>query len=549
MIRKPLREYRFSLRARATTWYVGLLAVALAVFSIGIYIGIRTYLKVSLQRGLSSTAHAIASDLLTQLPTKGDAWVLGEIRESYASSPTDHYIRLSVGNSVLYQTADMRDPAIPINAIALPHLPAATASQRPPLIGDMVLPRLTTDGIFYRQSIGGQGVMIYSLPFRAADGRLLEVEAGTSLYSMQGTMHSIARILAIATFPILILAAIGGYLLMKQPLRPLVVLTDKATNIGRNKLGERLPVIATGDELERLTHSLNGMIDRLEDSLNHNHRFSADASHELRTPLTIMRGELEEMLRIEELPPQAVGNLVSTLDEIDRMSRIVNSLMIITRLDAGGERMDMQVLNFSALVRTTMDHMRLLAEEKGLPLTFTSESEVYISADPMRIKQVLVNLIDNAVKYTQPSDIPPESLESLPAGPARGRVEVTVSASDSHAFLKIADQGVGIPPDALPHVFDRFYRADLSRSRGAGGVGLGLAIVKAIVAAHEGTVSITSLLGQGSTVLVELPLAPSPAPKEQATAHQQPHYQTTCSPFITVAEPESTAIRQTQSKK
>lgn len=515
MIRKPLREYWFSLRARATTWYVGLLAVALTVFSIGIYIGIRTYLKVSLQRGLSSTAHTIASDFLSKLPTKGDAWVLGEIRESYASSPTDHYIRVSVGNKVLYQTADMRDPAIQISDIALPHQPTTSATQRPPLIGDIALPRLSTDGAFYRQAIGGRDVLIYSLPFQAPDGRLIEIEAGTSLYSMQGTMHSLARILTVATIPILILAAIGGYLLMKQPLRPLVVLTDKAANIGRNKLGERLPVIATGDELERLTYSLNGMIDRLEDALNHNHRFSADASHELRTPLTIMRGELEEMLRIEELPPQAVGNLVSALDEIDRMSRIVNSLMIITRLDAGGERMDMQALDLSALVRTTMDHMRLLAEEKGLPLTCSSDSEVYIFADPMRIKQVLVNLIDNAIKYTQPSDVPPESLESLVAQPVRGCIDVTVSASDSQALLKVTDQGIGIAPDVLPHVFDRFYRADFSRSRDAGGVGLGLAIVKAIVAAHDGTVSITSTLGQGSTVIVELPL-PRP-PRHQTT--------------------------------
>jgi signal transduction histidine kinase len=530
MIRKPLREYRFSLRARATTWYVGLLAVALTVFSIGIYIGIRTYLKISLQRGLSSTAHTIASDFLTRLPTKGDAWVLGEIRESYESSPTDHYIRLSVSNNVLYQTADMRDPAIQVSDIALPRLPNASATQRPPLIGDRVLPRLTTDGSFYRESINGRGVLIYSLPFQSADGRLIEVEAGTSLYSMQGTMLSLMSILTTATIPILLLAAIGGYLLMKQPLRPLVVLTDKAANIGRKSLGERLPVIPTGDELERLTHSLNGMIDRLEDALNHNHRFSADASHELRTPLTIMRGELEEMLRIEELPPQAVGNLVSTLDEIDRMSRIVNSLMTITRLDAGGERMDMQVLNLSTLVRTTMEHMRLLAEEKGLPLTCSSDSEVYILADPMRIKQVLVNLIDNAIKYTQPSDVPPESLESLPVEPVRGSVAVTVSASDSHAFLKIADQGIGIAPDVLPHVFDRFYRADFSRSRGAGGVGLGLAIVKAIVAAHDGTVSITSTLGRGSTVIVELPLArpPAPIPNDQPSpAGKQPRYQTT----------------------
>jgi signal transduction histidine kinase len=507
MIRKPLREYRFSLRARATSWYVGLLAVALVVFSIGIYVCIRAYLNESMQRALSGTAHTIATDFLAKLPTKGDAWVLGEIRESYEASPNDHYIRLSVGDSVLYQTADMRDPSIQI--------------------GEIALPRPSVEGAFHRQTIQGRDVMIYSLPFQAADRRLIEVEAGTSLFSMQQTLHSLTKILTVATILILILATIGGYLLMTRPLRPLVVLTGKAADIGRKKLGERLPVIPTGDELERLTHSLNGMIDRLEDALNHNHRFSADASHELRTPLTIMRGELEEMLRIEELPPRAIENLVSTLEEIDRMSRIVNSLMTITRLDAGGERMTMQVLDLSELVRTTMDHMRLLAEEKGLPLNCACEREVYVYADPMRIKQVLVNLIDNAIKYTQPGEDFQESSLQESAG---GRVDIAVFASGSSAYLKIADHGIGIAPEVLPHVFDRFYRADFARNRDAGGVGLGLAIVKAIVVAHDGSVSITSTLDQGSTVLVQLPLVQPPEPvikEEPFPARKQSRYQTT----------------------
>jgi len=140
MIRKPLTEYRFSLRARATSWYVGLLAMALVVFSIGIYVCIRTYLNESLQRALSGTAHTIANDFLAKLPMKGDAWVLGEIRESYEASPNDHYIRLSAGNEVLYQTGDMRDPSIPIAEIALPQSSG----------GDD----------FHRQTIQGRGVMI-----------------------------------------------------------------------------------------------------------------------------------------------------------------------------------------------------------------------------------------------------------------------------------------------------------------------------------------------------------------------------------------------------
>jgi len=515
MIPKPLREYRFSLRARATSWYVGLLAVALFVFSVGIYLGIRTYLKISLQRALSGTAHTINDDFLAKLPEKGQAWVLGEIRESYESTPTDHYVRLSVGNNVLFQTVDMRDPVIHVSDIALPSHSLEGAQHGSFQVGDIALPRLSTGGAFHRQTIRNQVVMIYSLPVQASDGRLIVVETGTSLFSMQETLRSITKILVIATIPILILAAFGGYFLMKQPLRPLVALTDKAANIGVSGLGERLPVIKTGDELERLTYSLNGMIDRLEEALNHNRRFSADASHELRTPLTIMRGEMEEILQLEGLPQQAVENLVSTLEEIERMSRIVNSLMAITRLDAGGERLDKTQLDLSALVRTTVDHMRLLAEEKGLPLTCACEREVLVYADPMMLKQVLVNLIDNAIKYTPSSRTLPTaepSTEALPdqsmlSEPGRGAIDVTVSTSESRAVLKITDHGMGIAPETLPFIFDRFYRADYARTRGAGGVGLGLAIVKAIISAHDGMVSITSTPGSGSVVVVQLPLA------------------------------------------
>jgi signal transduction histidine kinase len=437
----------------------------------------------------------IAHDYLTKIGSKGYPWVLGEIRESYDNTPTDRYIRLSSDGQVLYSTEDMRDPAVPVSAVPIPNLPEKPGDLRPPLIGDVLIPRLSGNGTFYRYRINGQAILIYVLPTRVVDGKLIQVEAGTTLFSMQHMLFSLTRVIAISSIIILLLAAVGGYVLMKRPLRPLVVLTEKAANIGRKQLGERLPVPETGDELERLTHSLNGMIDRLEEALDHNRRFSADASHELRTPLTIMRGELEEMLQIETLPPEAFENLVSVLDEIERMSRIVNSLMTITRLDAGGERMALQPVNLPALVKTTMDHMRLLAEEKGLALECKCDDGVCIYADPLRIKQVIVNLVDNAIKYSQPSQVE-----------QRGRVDISVNASGFLAILKVSDDGIGIARDALPHVFDRFYRADTSRSRDGGGVGLGLAIVKAIITAHDGTVSIASVIGGGSTVTVELPL-------------------------------------------
>jgi signal transduction histidine kinase len=474
-----------SLRARVTSWYVGLLAVTLLVFSLGIYAGMKTYLKRSLQQSLSSTADSIINNFLVHLPEKGEAWAVGEISESYPPTSTDRVIRITGAGRVLYQSgATDRQTSI------LQFIPPATVD-RP-------------EGNFRRYHVKDEAWMMYAVPFKLQSGQTFEIEVGGSMAIVSQTLHSLSDLFFIATPLILIAAAIGGYLMMKRPLRPLLVLTEKAEGIGRKQLGERLPITPTNDELERLTHSLNRMIDRLEEALAHNYRFSADASHELRTPLTIMRGELEEMLQLADLPPQAFDNLVSSLDEIDRMSRIVHSLMAITRLDVGGERMDLQPVNLTALARSTIDHMRLLAVEKDVPLTLDAPKDVWLSADSLRVKQILVNLIDNAIKYT-PGNTVAQPVTSSTSSASKGII-VSISTAGSHATLTVSDHGIGVSEQALPHIFERFYRADYARNRVAGGVGLGLAIVKSIVAAHDGTVAMISIEGQGSTVTVELPL-------------------------------------------
>lgn len=485
---EPLKRVPgISLRARVTSWYVGLLAATLIVFSAGIYVGMRTYLRSSLEQSLISNASSIGANFLAFLPEKGESWFLGEIRESYPPGSTDRLIRISSGDRVLYQSwAD---------------------DGRTPLL-DAIPIRQVQDQGFRSMSVRGIPVLVYGVPFRGQNGQEFEIEVAGSLLMIQQTLHSLAMLFLVSTPLILLAAAAGGYLMMRRPLRPLFVLTTKAESIGRNQMGERLPILRTNDELERLTHSLNRMIDRLEHALDHNRRFSADASHELRTPLTIMRGELEEVIEMPGLPATAAENIASTLDEIDRMSSIVHSLMAITRLDAGGERMDVELLNLTALARTTIEHMRLLAVERDVPLAMEAEDDVWVVADPLRTKQVLVNLVDNAIKYT----LDPERGETQQGRRNEG-ILVRVSATKSIAVVTVTDHGVGIPTASLPHVFERFYRTDYARNRVGGGVGLGLAIVKSIVAAHDGTVTITSREGEGSTVTVELPKADVPSTK------------------------------------
>jgi len=277
---------------------------------------------------------------------------------------------------------------------------------------------------------------------------------------------------------------------MRRSLQPVDEITKRAEGITSTNLSERLPLIRSGDELERLSMSLNRMIERLDNAFEHINRFSADASHELRTPLTILQLELEGLAQNHRRDPALGDQIGSALEETHRMSRIVESLLTISRLDAGEVKMDKSHLDLGELTASTASEMKLLAEEKSIGLRIHAESGIQVVGDRIRLQQVIVNLIDNSIKYT----------------PVGGMIEVRVSREGISAVLEVSDNGLGIPAHALPHVFERFYRADKARSRASGGAGLGLSIVKAICAAHNGDIKVSSQEGRGSSFRVELPL-------------------------------------------
>ena len=491
---------RYSLRARVNTFYAGMLALALIVFSIAVYLGVRAFLTRSLERSLSNSAESIVTDYLVPLDRKGDSWFLAEMSESYPPGSSDPFVRVTQGGRIRYQSGDMRDPYVNMSELVLPSNPSWFHS-------------------IHRETANGQRLMIYTLPYRALNGSVFFVETGTTIEPIRHVLRSLTEILLVTTPVILILATFGGYFLMSQPLKPVVTLTEQAERVGRERLGERLPVIQTGDELERLSLSLNRMIDRLEEALAHNHRFSADASHELRTPLTIIRGELESLIQMPSLPLPVVDGIGSALEESNRMAKIVHSLMTISRLDGGGEQMEMVPVDLVELVKATLEHMVLLAEEKQISLRFEYGNAVVVSGDPMRLKQVVVNLVDNAIKYT----------------PDSGEVKVTVTSHEKKALLWVTDTGIGIPATALPFVFDRFYRSDLARSRESGGTGLGLAIVKAICSAHDGSASVESVVGRGASFRIELPLLAL----DVAVTDQVRTFASTSSPYQTVGPRDS----------
>lgn len=295
-----------SLRVRVTSWYCGLLAITLLIFGAAVWLGLRNYLFTTAQQSLRDECNNMIEQFVAHVDEKGRAWLSGEIQESYAPQGAGRYIRIFREGNVLYQTGNMRNAA-------------------PNDLQSASLNALYTKGFFRKVQIDSAGpVLFYVDPWVSPSGVRFVVQMGASTEPIDRILRSLLIALSILTPLILGGAAVGGYLLMNVPFRPVEALTRQAEQIGTHGLGERLPVIPTGDELERLSISLNRMIDRLENALTHNRRFSADVSHELRTPLTILRGELEPLVENLSCRP-------SLLTPLAAHSRKSNACRILLR--------------------------------------------------------------------------------------------------------------------------------------------------------------------------------------------------------------------------
>jgi two-component system OmpR family sensor kinase len=469
-----------SLRFRMTAWYAGLLLCALLVFGVSVYLGLERYLISTQQATLASECRAIGSELLPQLPGKRAGWLMSEINEAYAPEVNARFVRVyREGTGVVYLSGAPKDGAFEPAEIPFPQGKEKESSRRI---------RLNN----------GRQLLANTMRFTTPDGSHFLVETGIPLERTQVVLHGLLLTLGIYTPFIVFLAVAGGYWLMRRSLEPVDEITERAEGITSSNLSERLPIIRTGDELERLSTALNRMIERLDDAFQHINRFSADASHELRTPLTILQLELEGIVHGDPLNESFERHIGSALEETHRMSRIVESLLAISRLDAGEVKLDKLHLNLSELVARTAGEMKVLAQDKSIALSISVEEGVYLEGDRTHLQQVVLNLVDNGIKYTQEG----------------GAIHVRLYIKDWRTIIEVSDNGAGIPSQALPHVFERFYRADKARSRASGGAGLGLSIVKAICTAHRATIIVTSEEGKGSSFRVEFPSAATSDAKE-----------------------------------
>ena len=284
----------------------------------------------------------------------------------------------------------------------------------------------------------------------------------------------------------------GGWWLGARAVQPVDTIVDQAEAIAAGSPRRTIEAYADTWEYKRLVSVLNRMLDRLESALETQKRFTADASHELRTPLTVLRGELEVALRRERAPEEYRRVLQTSLEEAQRLSRLAEDLLTLTRSEAGAQRLELQADDLTERVRKAMERLRRKARDKGVEIHGPGlETETVLAeVDPDLMDRVIWNLLDNAVKFSPPGS----------------RVDVLVWERDGSATLEVADSGPGIPPDQLDVVFDRFHRVDEARTPGtdASGTGLGLAIVKAIVELHGGTVSARNRPERGAVFRVEV---------------------------------------------
>jgi heavy metal sensor kinase len=302
--------------------------------------------------------------------------------------------------------------------------------------------------------------------------------------------HSLLTTVLVASLPAALLIIAGlGYWLARKALAPLDQLNRQTEQISADRLDRRLPVANPDDELGRLAQTINAMIGRLERSFLEVHRFTADASHELRTPLTAMRTETEVALRRSPTDAEYRQLLESILEEIDRLTRLTDQLLSLSREDARPDHAQADGIEIAKLVYGVAENMRPLAVARGVELIAHGNGAIQVRGDEPRLRQVFYNLLDNAVKYTPPG----------------GTIEVRLSRDAGAAVIVVRDTGIGIPAEHLPRVFERFYRVDKARSRAEGGTGLGLSIAKSIVESHGGRIEMSSSPGQGTTCTVILP--------------------------------------------
>ena len=458
-----------NVRSRLTLWYVlvlaSLLALYAAVASLFLFLSLREDFDQNLLQDVETVEGMLAKEpngLVSLHSNHPDA----------AEPRIGHFIEVwSAQGSLLYRSAALQDQTLggPPGPDEGLHDPTPSTTQLP----------------------NGTRVRLASSVYHLEDQRVV-LRVAYSEERLWRELGEFGEVLLLG-FPIaVLLAGFGGYALARKALAPIDSMTTQAKTMSAERLSDRLSIENSQDELGKLGTVFNDMLGRLQAAFDQLRRFTADASHELRTPLTAIRSVGEVALQDQRSPAEYRDVIGSMLEEVDRLTRLAESLLALSRADAGHIQLQRDEISFLRLAEEARSVVEVLAEEKRQQIDIAGDADLLVSVDRLILRQAILNLLDNAIKYSPPGS----------------QILVRVqSGGDKQVFLDVVDQGPGILDEHQPYVFDRFFRVDKARTREWGGAGLGLSITRWAVETHGGGITLESEEGHGSTFRVSLPLA------------------------------------------
>ncbi len=458
---------RLSIRLRLTLWYVVIFAAAQAIFGITLWLTLRHNRYDFMDQALQGQVEDLQRFLDSQKPHASEAKMGEEITETSVLEHAGDYLQVcDETGAVLYRAALLEQQGVPA-----------------------VRPRSREGSVYEDRWLNGKPYRFVTQTLRA-HGHMYTVETALPAEEALEILSYFRRNLLMLAPLVLLAAAAVGYWLSHRALAPVDAITRTARQIGGQNLSSRLEAINTGDELQRLSDTLNEMLSRIEASFLRITQFTADASHELRTPVALMRTEAELALRKSRSEEEYRDALAHVLRQAEGTSVLIEELSSLARKDSGRETLDLQPVNLAGLLHDAVRDWRPVAASRNMQLVESVvPQECTVSADAPAFRRAIHILLDNAFKYT----------------PTPGTVELFLETQNGTVSIGVRDTGIGISKGDQKKIFERFYRADKARSREMGGAGLGLAIAQWIVEQHRGTIQVQSTLGQGSLFRINLP--------------------------------------------
>ena len=465
---------RLSIGVRLTLWYLAFFAVAQLVFGAGMWLILRNNLYDLVDDGLEEQIDDLKNFLQSQPKDRSIAKLQQEVNQTYAIEHSGNYLEIHAENGeLIYRSAFLQGHQSELS--------------RPDEVKTPILRSREIEGRPFR----------FLLQQLDVNGHVYTVEMGAPADDAVETLHLFRSYLLMFAPLLLLAAAGGGYWLSRRALSPVDALVRTAREVSGTNLNSRLQKLETGDELQRLSDTLNEMLDRIESAFLRITEFTADASHELRTPVSLIRTEAELALRRSRGEAEYKESLRHILLEAERTTVLIEQLLSLARSDSGRETIQLQPVDLNQTLRSVVDGWQQVATIRNLQFSASldvTDFFVFVLGDETLLRRLADILLDNAFKYTSPP----------------GSVHLSLEPKGESAVITVQDSGVGIAEEEQSKIFERFYRVDKARSRAQGGAGLGLAIAQWIVTQHRGSIGVESRSGDGATFRVELPMITAP---------------------------------------